>query len=225
MPKISFSTKRLQIDKANTVIVATVAVAVFVAIFSLFATRALLSKRDYQGRVIEGKSEAVKQLKENLETRDDLVNAYKQLVDAPENMLGGNPKGSGEKDGDNAKLILDALPSKYDFPALASSLEKILSDNSFANVSIGGSDDEIAQQQAAASSPNPEVVDIPFNVSVDANYDSAQTFLSIFEKSIRPFKIKSLNIQGTNANLKINVDATTFYLPEKGVNISKKEVK
>lgn len=224
MPKISFSTKRLQIDKANTIIVATVAVAVFVAIFCLFATKALLSKRGYQGRVIEDKSEAVKQLKANLEARDDLVNAYKQLVDAPENMLGGNPNGTGEKDGDNAKLILDALPSKYDFPALASSLEKILSDNSFASVSIGGSDDEIAQQQVT-SSPNPEVVEIPFTVSVDANYDSAQTFLGIFEKSIRPFKIKTLNIQGTNANLKINVDAKTFYLPEKGINISKKEVK
>lgn len=224
MPKISFSTKRLQIDKANTIIISAVAIATFFSIFSLFASKSLLSKRAYQSRVIEAKQTAVDQLKENLDARTKLVDSYRQFADAPENLLGGNPKGTAEKDGDNAKLILDSLPSKYDFPALASSFEKILSDNNFTNVTISGSDDEIAQQQNK-SSPNPQVVDIPFAIGADANYDSAITFLGLFEKSIRPFKIINLTLQGTNASLKVSVTAKTFYQPEKSISIEKQVVK
>lgn len=224
MPKISFSTKRLQIDKANTIIVTAVAVATILAIFSLFATKSLLSKRAYQGRVISRKEQAVKQLKENLDARTKLVDSYKQFADAPENMLGGNPKGTGEKDGDNAKIILDSLPSKYDYPALVSSLEKILNNSSFANVSFSGTDDEIAQQQNS-SSPDPQVVEIPFTVGVDSSYNSVGTFLGLFEQSIRPFKIKTMSIQGTNANLRIIVSATTYYLPEKTLGIGMEVVK
>lgn len=224
MPKISFSSKRLQIDKANTIIVATVAVASFFAIFSLFASKSLLSKRAYQGEIIKGKETAKKQLEDNLSARTRLVESYKQFAEAPENLLGGNPKGTGDKDGDNARLILDSLPSKYDFPALASSLEKILGNSSFREVNISGIDDEIAQGQTG-SKPNPEAVEIPFTVGVEANYDSSIDLLNIFERSIRPFKIKALSIQGTNANLKISLTAKTFYLPEKSLNIEKKVVK
>ncbi|MBI1856808.1 hypothetical protein HY003_00730 [Candidatus Saccharibacteria bacterium] len=224
MVKLAFSTKRLQIDKANSAVVIATAVAVFIAVFSLFASKALLSKRSYQGRVIDGKEKAVKQLKDNLVARDGLVSAYKQFVEAPTNILGGNPNGTGEKDGDNARLILDALPSKYDYPALASSLEKILTDKSFVFKSITGSDDEIVQQKNP-SSPEPEVVDMPFEITVGSTYNAAPSLILLFENSIRPFQIQKLSLSGTNADLATVIKAKTFYLPEKNLNIGTKVVK
>lgn len=223
MAKISFSTKRLQIDKANSTIVIVIAVAAFISVFSLVASQSLLSKRAYQSRVIGEKEKAVKQLKENLTARDSLVSAYRQFVEAPSNTLGGDPKGKGDKDGDNAKIVLDALPSKYDFPALAASLEKILTDRNYNIKSITGVDDEIAQQNM--TSPTPQPIDIPFEISISGTYQSMPNLISLLEHSIRPFHINTLNFKGTNASMEITITAKTFYQPEKNLNITTKVVK
>ena len=123
------SSKRLQIDKANASMVAFLAVAAFIAVFSLVASKALLSQRSYQSRVIAEKKKALTQLKTNNQAATELVAAYKSFVAAPENIIAGSASGSGDRDGDNAKIVLDALPSKYDFPALVTSIEKILKAN------------------------------------------------------------------------------------------------
>src|SRR5689334_22008086 len=120
------STKRIQVSKATATIVGTIAAAAFIAVFSLIASQALLSQRAYQSRVIAGKEKAKKQLEDNIKAVNVLSTQYKAFIGTSQNIIGGNPSGSGERDGDNARIVLDALPSKYDFPALAASLEKIL---------------------------------------------------------------------------------------------------
>ena len=117
------SAKRLQISKANATIVAVVSVAAFVTTFSLVAGQALLSKRSHQARVIFEKETARNQLLSNITASESLITAYQEFISRPENVIGGDPAGSGERDGDNARLILDALPSKYDFHSLDTSIE------------------------------------------------------------------------------------------------------
>src|SRR5258708_5718319 len=114
MATLPASTKRVQINKATATIVGVIAAASFVTVFSLIASRALLGQRAYQSRVIAAKEQAKKQLQDNLSAVSALQTQYKAFVGTNENILGGNPNGSGEKDGDNARIILDALPSKYD---------------------------------------------------------------------------------------------------------------
>ena len=147
------SVKHVQIDKANSRMVAIVAMAAFVVVFSLVASRALLGQRSYQARVIAGKQKAVKQLKDNITSVDSLVKSYSVFVSSSTNVLGGNSTGTGAQDGDNAKLVLDALPSQYDFPALATSLEKILTSKNYKINSITGTDDEIKQQNKTKPKP------------------------------------------------------------------------
>jgi hypothetical protein len=149
MASLNFSTKRLQINKASATMVLPLTIASFITVFSLVATRALLSQRSYQSRVISEKEKAKKQLKENIVEVEKLRAQYKGFADAPTNVLGGDPRGAGEKDGDNARIVLDALPSKYDFPALATSLEKLLTNGGYKIESIAGSDDELNQQTNA----------------------------------------------------------------------------
>ncbi len=224
MAKPLISTKRLLIDKANSTIVIVVAVASFVTVFSLVATKALLSQRGYQARVTSEKEKAVKQLKANVNAVSTLQTAYKGFVDTPDNVLGGNPKGTGDKDGDNAKIVLDALPSKYDFPALASSLEKILSSQSIKIVSITGTDEEV-QQEANQSSPTPALVDMPFQIAVSGNYAALQTLMGTLEKSIRPIQVQTLDFSGTDASMQLTITAKTFYQPSKSLSITTKDVK
>src|SRR3989344_1050345 len=209
MPKINFSSKRLQISKANSAIVAATATATFLVIFSLVAGKTLLSKRSYQARVIGEKKTALKQLEENEKNVEKLVASYKIFVEKPENAIGGVSTGTGDRDGDNAKIILDALPSKYDFPALATSIEKLLIDRNYQIESISGTDLEV-EQSAKSSSSNPEPVEIPFDLSVKGNFTSFKSLMEVFELSIRPFYVNTLSISGDKDDLSLNINAKTY---------------
>ncbi len=224
MANISPSGKRVQISKANSLIVISVAVSSFLVVFSLVACRALLSQRAYQSRVIAKKEAARDQLKKNLDAATPLINAYKTFVGTTSNVLGGNPSGTSDKDGDNAKIILDALPSKYDFPALATSLEKLLDQNGIKIDGITGTDLEITQG-SQQTSPTPQPVEIPFEINFEGNYGNIQKLISIFEHSIRPFYIDSINYSGTDKDLTLDLKAKTYYQPEKDLTIRTEIVK
>lgn len=239
---LKISSKHLQIDKANQTIVILLSVAVFVTIFSLFACKAMLTKRAYQSRVIAGKELALKQLKSNVKAAEELNTSYKAFVSTPQNVIGGNPSGTNDRDGNNARIVLDALPSKYDFPALATSLEKILRDKNYTIHSISGSDDEVAQSggvpapptakspsttapAAPASQASTGPVTIPFKVSVSGTYSSMQGLVKTLEQSIRPIQITTLSLSGNDSSLQLDIAANTYYQSEKHYTVSKKEIK
>lgn len=224
MAKLELSTKRILIDKANSTIVIVTAVASFIVVFSLIASKALVSQRSYQNKVIAGKEKAVKQLKTNIDSVNQLVTSYKSFVSTSTNVIGGSATGSGDRDGDNAKIVLDALPSKYDFPALTTSLEKIIKNGGFKLNSIVGTDDEI-NQAAKADESIPEPVEMPFQIGVTGNFNSIKDLLSTLERSIRPFYVDKIEIGGTDSNLTIGVTAKSYYQPEKALNIQSEAIK
>lgn len=218
------SMKRLQIDKSQSTMLITTAIAAFILSFALVGGKALVDQIAYQNKVISAKKEAVSQLRENVQATTSLVNSYKAFVSTSQNVLGGNPQGTGQQDGDNAKIILDALPSKYDFPALTSSLEKMVTSQNLGIESISGSDDEVTQS-SNESSPTPEAVPIPFSVATIGNYQSGQSLVNAFDKSIRPFQIQKIQLSGGETNMSVKIEAQTFYQPAKNFNITKKVVK
>lgn len=209
LPKINLSNKRLQIDKANAVMVIAVAAAVFMVIFTLVASRALWSQRSYQERVKVAKEEARNQLAENIKEADKLVQSYETFVKTPENLIKGNSSGSGDRDGDNARLVLDSLPSKYDFPALMSSLEKVISQRGFEIESITGTDDELNQSKAANTA---QPVDMPFEFKVSGVYQAIKDLTLDFEHSIRPFHVQKITITAEEeSKMGFSVTGKTYY--------------
>lgn len=219
------STKRVLIDKANVTVVATVSIAAFVTIFSLVATKALLSQRSYQSHVIEKREKARDQLVKNIQAADTLTESYQRFVSSSENAIGGSSAGNGERDGDNARIVLDALPSKYDFPALATSLEKLTKGQNLILDSIDGIDDE-SNQQKAASSATPQPVEMPFKMVVKGGYDSIQSLITVFEHSIRPFNINQLEFKAEQGQgVSLTIDAKTYYQPEKSFEFKSEVVK
>lgn len=224
MAAIKLSMKRVQINKANSSMVLTIAAAAFVVVFSLVASRALLNKRAYQGKVISAKVKAVNQLEANITAANTLVTSYKAFVGTSENVIGGNPNGTGDRDGDNAKITLDALPSQYDFPALASSLEKILLTNNYKIDSISGTDDELAQQ-SKQQDPILAPIPMPFTVGATTSISGARDLLTTFERSIRPIRVESLQATGSNSDLNLTVTASTYYQPQKTVDIKMEVIK
>jgi hypothetical protein len=225
MANVHISTKKVQIDKSKATVVIIVAVAVFVTIFSLVSAKALYTQRSYQARVIIAKENARDQLEKNIASVEDLTSSYTEFVStAKPNIIDGNPTGTGERDGDNARIILDALPSKYDYPALVTSLEKLMLDRKLKIEGIKGDDKELELSQVAE---NGQLIEVPFQIEAEGSRSSVQELFVAMEKSIRPFQAKKLKIAAATSNqdIKVTLDAITFVLPEKSFIIKTENVK
>jgi hypothetical protein len=224
MARTTSFTKRSLINKANSTIVIATAVAAFVLVFALVAGKSLLGQMAYQNKVIGVKKEALKQLNADLAARDGLETAYKAFIDDDPNVLGGNPDGKKDGDGDNAKLVLDALPSKYDFPALTTSLEKVIVGQNLSIMGINGTDQE-ADETVQQTSPDPQPVPMPFQVQVSGSYAAIQNLIDVFQRSIRPFQFLTMELSGDESSMTAVIDAQTFYQPEKSLEIKQEVVK
>ncbi len=224
MARTTAFTKRALIGKANKSMVIATTAAAFVLVFTLVAGKSLLGQMAYQNRVIGVKKTALKRLHDDLSARDSLQSSYNSFVAQNPNVLGGDPKGTGDKDSDNATLILDSLPSTYDFPALTTSLEKIIGDQQLKILSIQGTDQETTEGPNQ-SSPAPQAVAMPFQISVNGSYQSIQNLTDIFLRSTRPFQIQTLDLSGDEASMTVTLGAQTFYQPGKTLNIKSEVVK
>lgn len=224
MAQGQISLKQIGVDKANGRIFAITAAAAFLVVFFLVGSYMLFKQLTYQNKVIGIKRQAVTQLKANIKASDTLVNSYESFVASPQNLIGGAPDGNGPRDGNNAKIVLDALPSKYDFPALAASLEKVLTDQRVNIQSITGTDDEVVQAtQASAGESVP--IEIPFAVTVTGDYAAIQGVIGALDRSIRPIQVLNAKVAGDQQALSLTVTGKTFYQPEKSLTITKKVVK
>jgi hypothetical protein len=223
MPNLSG--KHLAINKANTQMVAIVAVAAFVTVFCLVAAKAVWSQTGYQSRVIAADNTAHQQLIKNAQAFSSLSTSFQAFNSTPTNKIGGLSDGNSYNSGNNATIILHALPDSYDFPALASTLEKILTGQGLKISSISGTDDQLAEQNNN-SSPNPQPVPMPFSFSIsDANYSSIQQLINTLQLSIRPIQIDSLTLTGGGNNMTLTVNAHTYYQPGKSLDITQKVIK
>jgi hypothetical protein len=218
MPTNAKNSKRVQIGKDKATIFAIVSIIAVVSIGSLIVGKGFWSQASYYSKVADQKEKAREQLIANKDALSELADSYQQFVKQNPNMIGGDANGTGDRDGDNGALVLDALPSKYDFPALTASLEKLLSGYNIE--SITGSDEILNQQSLEASGP----VEIPFSFGVSANYDTLRALIDALNKSIRPMHVTSLEISGSNTALQAEMSLKTYYQPELGLKIENKVV-
>lgn len=220
MPGLSM--KRLEIDKSNSTIMIMLAITCFLVVFTAFASRALLSQRAYQSRVISEKQKAVDQLVANNKAASELSDSYRQFVSGSTNIIEGSATGKGNRDGDNARIILDALPSKYDFPALATSLDKLFTVPGVEVSSVAGTDDEL--NQASKVGTESTTVEIPFSLSASGSPENIQKLFNVLDRSIRPIHITKLNLSAGGGTLSVQVTAKTYYQPESIIQYQTKVV-
>src|SRR5690606_31217848 len=122
-----------------------VAIAAVVVTFSLVASKALWDQSRFLSRVIDKKETARDQLVANVEATNQLVTSYKEFVRRQPNVIDGDANGQGANGGDNAQIVLDALPSKYDHAALLTSIEKLITDLGLGYSSVTSEDMSIEQ--------------------------------------------------------------------------------
>jgi len=214
MAKKDTSTKRIAVSKANAQMVAVAAIGSFITVFCIVASNYLLGIRSYQNKIIVADNTANNNFKFNVVAEKRLVNSYAKFVNQNPTLLGTPNSNTGYKY-NNATIILDALPSQYDFPAMVTSVDKILQSNNFDVVSIGGTD-QSASISGNNASTDPQPVAMPFSFTINnANYLSIQALFKELQKSIRPLQIDSLTLSGTDSSMDLTVNAHTYYQPSK----------
>lgn len=204
-PDLSSLTKRQQIEKSNSTIVLSMALAAFIVSFSLVTVNFLWDLSSHNRRVISKKSEAKNILEQNVENVEPLITSF-NLFEA------GDVK---------SDTVLDALPSKYDFPALATTMESLVKDSGMTLESFSGDDEEeAAVQEETAPSP----IKIEFTLSVSGNYEDFQDLVDRMERTIRPMRVNNLEIKGSDDALKATLKVTTYYQPATTLNVETRSV-
>lgn len=225
--KLQMSTKHVQISKAQSTMLAVTAAATVISVFCLVSSKALIAQAKFQSHVISARSAAADQLQANVETAKNLATQYNQVFEnsGPTNVLGGQNTTSATAvppDGDNGRIVIDALPTSYDYPALLTSLSKLMAQDGIGTPAIGGSDQSTLVDNTPSS--NPTATNIDVTISGTSGYKSVQSLVRDLERSIRPFDITKFSLNGSENNMAMSLSVTTYYQPAKTLNLNTKEV-
>ena len=219
--------KGLKTSKSKTRLVAIVAIATIITVFCLVSAKTLFSQATYNKRVLDARHEALTQLEANVGAADQLMGQYQIFQTGNNtNIIGGKNSTDpslAPPNGDNARIVLDALPSKYDFPALISSVAKILDNNGFTNQSVEGKD--LSNTINSDPTPKPELATITLVVTGTGNYKAVGTLVKDFERSIRPFDITKVEVKGSESNMSVSLTMDTYFQPALSLTLSTKEIK
>lgn len=213
------SVKKIQIDKDMKLVVIWVAIASFITIFSLISGYSLYKIMNYQNQVISSNSSTLSVLKSDQNSLLSLASSYQKFNNQPVNIIGGSISSNNQNNGNNSKIILDALPSSLDYPALLSSVQSLLSTEGVTINSITGTGgpSSVTSSNQNSSSPQP----LTFSFSVSGGYQNIQNVITTLQNSIRPMQFQSIDISGNQSSLSLSATVQTYYQPGIGFNVSK----
>lgn len=219
-PEKQSSAKYKQIDKNQAVIFFVLAATSFIVVLSAFSAYSLFVQQRYQSSVISEKEQSLADLERSYENASDLSRAYAAFADSPDNIIGGFSEGDGERAGDNARIILDALPSQYDFPAFITSVEQLLLRQEVSIDSISGSDQELEFRDIEGGEP----IEVPLGVSFNGDYASVQAAIDSFESSIRPFSFNSIALSGRDDSLRVDLRGHSYFQPSQPFELNTRPI-
>lgn len=226
------STKRLKIDKANTTIIASLAVASFIAVFSLVSARVLFSQLLYQQRVISAQNKTLGQISDDQSSVSNLQSSYNNFISQSPNLIGNSTTGGGPQNISNANLIIDALPEKYDYPALVTSVENLITSQNIVISSISGTDASGTSTTGAESVSSTAVpstvgtaVAMPFTFVVSGTYSGMASLITAAQNSIRPIQVTSITMTGSDNQMIMTVTAQSYYQPTTNLSVTQETIK
>ena len=86
---------------------------------------------------------------------------------------------------------------------------------------VSAGDDEDGKKATDHDMPR----EIIFSVDIKGSYDQIRDTLTNLERSVRPFDVRELNIQGSGNDLSATISIATYYLPAKVVELKKETIK
>lgn len=226
--------KRQQIENAGKTMFMWVAIASVAVSICVVTVQFLFQQWSYNNRVLSAKYKAVDTLKDNIENAKKLQEEVNGLVS--NEALASVKTNTSDP---NTKSILDALPSKFDATALATSLQQaILSRSGVTIESISVPSDQAgaatgtetsaggaAPATDTAATPDAQPQEMKFDIAVSGSYDKIRSMLLDLERTIRPIKVTAISLDGDDTAMTATISAVTYYQPAKSASIKQEVVK
>lgn len=220
-PRLTGLKKRQQIELAGRYMFIWVAVAAVAVSFCIATGQYMFAKWDYNNKVLGAKYKASDILNKNINSANEL----KKEVDA----LLANPELASVKTDPNdtaTKSILDALPTTLDPAALATSLQQAILNRSgvtIENITVPSEIGTVDSVDVDTSQATPQEANFSFVVS--GSYSQIRTMVHDLERTIRPIKVTSITLNGTDASLRATFEAVTYFQPAKSADVKEEVVK
>lgn len=215
--------KRQQISQANRMMLLWIAGVSIIVGVSIVLVVFLAQKIWFGEKVIGEKNKTVAVLEDNLkaiEGTDDKSGLRDNIQErnTDQNLMSVRLNESDPP----LQSILDALPANANSTALASSLQiKLLS--GIPGVTIETITVDPADSDGGTDS---DQIGFAFSVSTDnSNYAALKQVLERLEKSIRPFNVTSLNIEGQGSKVIMSVSGVSYYSSAKTVQLETKVIR
>ena len=212
------SLKQIQINKDLKIIMLWAGSATFIVLFCLISIYSMSKVFNYQNQVLLDNNKALSILKNDQSAENNLVKSYQNFNNSPTNIIGGVSSSDTQNNGNNTKIILDALPSALDYPALLSSVQSLLGSEGVTINSITGAGNQSSSSTTNSNSSKPQ--SLTFSFSVSGPYSNIQNVISTFERSIRPMQFQSIDLSGNQSSMNLTATVQTYYQPMVGFNVS-----
>ncbi len=219
--------KRSQIAKANRTMFIWIAIASVLVGVGAVAGFSLFQRLTYTEKVLSEKQKTVATLKSNKVAIDSLEDDVRAL-DANSDLASIKANQTDQA----IQVILDALPSNANTPALGASLQtKLLSGagqldsiqlNPVAGVESLTSPDEEATVDASAEGETAN--EMVFQFKMTGTEADLRKVLENLEKSIRAIVVTSAAMEYSNGVVSMTVEAKVFYTPETTLELKDKVV-
>lgn len=218
VPRLTGLKKRQQIEIAGRVMFVWVAIAASALSFCAATGQYLFVRWQHNNSVLAAKQKAADTLTSNIDNAKNLIKEVDGLVaDNALSLVKTDPKDP------NTKSVLDALPTTFDPAALATSLQQVILNKSGVAIDSISVPQELDVRSEDSKKAIPQ--EMSFSFIVSGSYENIKKALADIERTIRPINITSLNLAGSDNNLRAAVEATTYYQPPKSVEVGEESVK
>lgn len=221
--------KRTQISKANRTMFLWIAGASALVGFAVVASIFLAQKLYFNEKVLLAKNKTVSTLNANNKVVSELQSQVRAL-----DANGDLAKVKAADSDQSIQVILDALPSDANSPALGASLQtRLLADIpgltliSLQVDPVQGIESlaDAGVESGAVEGTGGTANQITFQFSVSGNQDALLQALTKLERSIRTIDITRLQIENQGAAQVMTIQGRAFYEPAKNVTLYDKVVK
>lgn len=218
--------KRQQIASSNKTMFLWVAGASVIVAFAIVMSVFMIKQIVFTEKILMEKNKTVSTLEKNAENADVLDKNIKKLR-ADKNLTLVRSSASDN----NLDVIIDAMPYATDNVAFGSSLQTVLLTGiSLDSMSVDPLNTSTAPTSSDVDTNAVDVVgdskSMTFSFKVTGSSGQLQELLSRLNRSIRPIKIVSLQLESAGSDkLTATVQAATYYQPKKTLDLQTKVVK
>ncbi|SRR6266496_569222 len=218
--------KRQQIENAGRTMFLWVAIASVAVSICVVTAQFLFQRWTYNNHVLTAKYKAADTLKKNLTSAKQLQDAVNALV-SDDNLASVKTS----TDDPNTKSVLDALPSKFDATAFATSLQQAILSRSgvtIEGITVPSQDPNTSStgttaNTTTATDPTPQ--EMKFDVTVSGSYDKIRGMMFDLERTIRPIKMTAITLTGDDAAMSATISGVTYYQLSKSAVVKQEVVK